>query len=104
MDDADLFEVSAKAKAKLEDAFAGRAPKPMRVDIVLGACGGQRLELTLDKLRPSDHVFQADGFTFVMEEELVEEAAPFRVDVGRVGFVVHSRLRCGARECGDCLQ
>ena len=100
----DFFEVSADAGTRLAQAFGEGERKPLRVSVVLGPCGGQRLGLSIDRPRPADQTFDVDGFTFLVEQDLVEEAAPFRVDVGRVGYVIYSRLRCGARECGDCLQ
>lgn len=100
----DMFEITQDAKARLDSLFENRKRIPMRVEILMGPCGGNRLNLSLDKPRPDDHYYEVDGYTFIVEPEVVEQAAPFRLAVGRVGFVVFSRLKCGARECGDCLQ
>lgn len=60
--------------------------------------------LALDEQRDGDEAFEVNGFNFVVDKELFEQAKPLTVDMTYMGFQVHSNLQLGGGGCssGSC--
>ena len=60
--------------------------------------------MSLDEAREEDKVFEEDGITFVMDEQLFEQAKPVNIDfittAGGSGFSITSGLPGGS--CSAC--
>lgn len=56
--------------------------------------------MALDEPRDTDEVLDISGYTFVIEKDLIEKAAPFTVDMTYMGFAISSRLELGGGGCG----
>jgi hypothetical protein len=56
--------------------------------------------LALDEPKDSDDLFDAGGYTFIVDKELSSQAGPMRVDMTYMGFSVQSSLELGAGGCG----
>jgi Fe-S cluster assembly iron-binding protein IscA len=61
--------------------------------------------MALDEPNENDEVFEKDGFTFLIEKKLLQDAQPIRVDylitAGGEGFVINSGLKKSS-DCGGC--
>jgi iron-sulfur cluster assembly protein len=60
--------------------------------------------LALDESKDTDDVFDADGYSFVVDKELMTKAQPITVDLSYMGFQVNSSLELGGGGCssGSC--
>jgi hypothetical protein len=56
--------------------------------------------LALDESKDTDDVFDADGYTFVVDKELMTKAQPITVDLSYMGFQINSSLELGGG-CGS---
>jgi Fe-S cluster assembly iron-binding protein IscA len=57
--------------------------------------------LALDEPKDSDDVFDTDGYSFIVDKDLMEKAKPVTVDLSYMGFQVHSSLELGGGGCGS---
>lgn len=61
--------------------------------------------MSLDEARDGDKTFKEDGITFIIDEQLLEEAKPINIDyidsVRGAGFAITSNLSVGAA-CSTC--
>jgi hypothetical protein len=60
----------------------------------------------LDEERDQDEVMEAEGFSFMMDKELYDQAKPLTLDFNQMGFDVKSRLELpdasgGCSSCGS---
>ncbi len=98
-----MFEISETAKQQVADYFQGKEIEPIRVFLNQGGCSGPSLALALDELKENDNSFEIDGFTFVIDKTLMEQAQPVRVDFLGTGFKIDSSLKLeGAGGCSGC--
>ena len=87
-----MFVLNPAAKEQLDMHFNGKDKEPIRIYLASG-CGGPRLGLALDEKKDSDNVFEVEGYSFLMENDLFEQAKPVTVafDQG-MGFTVQSSI------------
>jgi iron-sulfur cluster assembly accessory protein len=104
-----MFEVTELATEKIREFFKTRdAVSPMRVFIAGMGCSGPQLGISLDEKNDSDEVFEENGFTFLVEKALLDEAKPIKLDYivtpQGEGFYISSALMraddCGGGDCG----
>jgi Fe-S cluster assembly iron-binding protein IscA len=95
-----MVSLSNTARAELDNYFADKQKAPIRVYLNKGSCCGPSLTLALDEARDGDDVFDLDGYTFVVEKELMAMASPISVDMTDYGFAVSSSLQLGGGSCG----
>jgi Fe-S cluster assembly iron-binding protein IscA len=99
-----MFDLKPAAKLQLDSHFNGKEAEPIRIYLASG-CGGARLGLALDEKKPGDQVFEVEGYSFLMEEALFEEAKPVTVDFDQqMGFAVQSSMKFpeGGGGCSSC--
>ncbi len=101
-----MFTLQSSAKEQLDEHFKGKNTEPIRVYLASG-CGGPRLELALDEKKDGDQVFEVDGYSFLMEAPLFEQAKPVTVLFDEnTGFTVQSSMvfpeggGCSSCGCG----
>jgi iron-sulfur cluster assembly protein len=62
--------------------------------------------MSLDEAKEGDKIFKEDGITFIIEEELFEQAKPINIDFidsdRGSGFSITSSLSTGASCDGGC--
>lgn len=80
------------AQATLTLSFQDRERLPLRVFMSFMYDGGPRLDVAPDVPTAADTVCQVDGWTIVVNSQLLKQAAPLSIDVGPQGFLVHSAL------------
>ena len=56
--------------------------------------------LALDEPGENDQTTDIDGFSFVVDKELMAQAAPIHIDLNYAGFTVSSSLQLGGS--GGC--
>jgi len=99
-----MFVLNPAAKEQLDMHFGDKDKEPIRIYLSSG-CGGPRLGLALDDKKATDQVFEVDGYSFVMETALFEEAKPVTVTFDQnMGFAVQSSLVFPASKggCSSC--
>jgi Fe-S cluster assembly iron-binding protein IscA len=96
-----MFELTPPARTELDAYFAGKDKSPIRVFLSPGGCAGPRLALALDDAGEKDAVFDADGYSFCMDNELYNAAKNVRVDFSEMGFTVESELAAGEGGCAS---
>jgi iron-sulfur cluster assembly protein len=95
-----MVTVTETAKAQLDAYFAENPKAPIRIFLSSGSCAGPQLSLALDEPKDSDDVFDVNGYSIVVDKELLEEAKPLTVEFGGAGFAVQSSLKLGGGGCG----
>ncbi|MBO4317509.1 MAG: IscA/HesB family protein [Mailhella sp.] len=104
-----MIRLSQNAVNELTAFFADKEKTPVRIYLAPGGCHGPRLGLALDEPTDDDHSEVADGFTFVVSKDLLEQIGGVTIDVSYFGFtvepdkplpVVESSGCCGS--CGSC--
>lgn len=95
-----MFTLTDSAKAQLDSYFADKEKSSIRIFLSNGGCSGPRLSLALDDPTDSDDVFPVEGYSFLVEKELMAKAAPLTVDLSPMGFEIASSLELGGGGCG----
>ena len=96
-----MVSLTDSARAELDNYFADKQKTPIRVYLNKGGCCGPSLTLALDEARDNDDVFDLNGYTFVVDKELIAMASPISVDMTDYGFSVGSSLQLGGGSCGS---
>lgn len=87
-----MFVLNPAAKEQLDMHFNGKDKESIRIYLASG-CGGPRLGLALDDTKDSDQVFEIEGYSFLMENDLFEQAKPVTVTFDQgMGFAVQSSI------------
>lgn len=98
-----MFTLTQEAKKQLDSYFADKEKSPIRIFLASGGCSGPSLSLALDDPKDSDDVFPVEGYTFLVEKELMAKAKPVTVDLSYMGFEVRSSMQFeSGGGCGSC--
>ncbi len=81
-----MLEITKSATDKIAEYFKDKDISPVRIFLLAGGCGLPSLALDLDEQKDTDHVFEIDGFQFIVDKEFMKEAEPIKVDFTRSGF------------------
>jgi iron-sulfur cluster assembly protein len=57
--------------------------------------------MALDEPKETDHVFEVNGFSFIIEKDFYEKAKPVKVDFLGYGFKIDSSIEFDA-SCTSC--
>jgi Fe-S cluster assembly iron-binding protein IscA len=98
-----MIELTDSAKEVLDQHFEGKEKEPIRIFVTSG-CGGARLAMGLDTAKEEDEKFDVNGYEFVVDKELYEQAKPLKVDLTPIGIDISSSLVFEQTEgsCGSC--
>ena len=100
-----MFEVTEKANEMISKFFEGKDEvNPIRIFLSQGGWSGPSLGMALDEPKDDDEIVKNNGFTFLINKELYEQAKPINVDFvdsgwGQ-GFSISSNLQLGGGGCG----
>jgi Fe-S cluster assembly iron-binding protein IscA len=94
-----MVTVTQPAKTQLDVYFAENEKAPIRI-FLSNSCAGPKLALALDEPKDSDDIFEVEGYSFVVDKELLAEAKPLAVDFACSGFSVDSSLKLEGGGCG----
>ncbi len=88
-----MLVLTETAREEIEKYFADKEKAPIRIFLASGGCSGPSLSLALDEPADTDEKGEVEGFTFIMNKELYDEAKPLTLDMGPMGFQVLSSLQ-----------
>jgi iron-sulfur cluster assembly protein len=81
-----MLEITKSATDKIAEYLKDREVTPIRIFLLSGGCGLPSLAMDLDEPKDTDHVFDIDGFQFIIDKEFMKEAEPIKVDFTGFGF------------------
>jgi Fe-S cluster assembly iron-binding protein IscA len=102
-----MLQVTKSAIEKISEYFTDKELKPIRIFLLEGGCAPSSLALDVDEIKDADTVIEIDGFQFLVDEDLMREVAPIKVDYNRMsGFQFDCELEfedtCSVCMSGDC--
>lgn len=99
-----MLEVTEKANEMIKKFFEDKdEPSPIRIFLSQGGWSGPSLGMALDEPKDDDEIVKDNGFTYLINKELFEQAKPINVDfidsgMGQ-GFSISSKMQMGGGEC-----
>lgn len=99
-----MLTLNQEARDILRAYFEGKEITPLRVYLA-GGCSGPHLALALDDRLDTDEALEVDGFTFLVDKDLLEEAKPLSIEASPMGgFEITSSLALDniGGGCGAC--
>lgn len=96
-----MFEITKAATDKLAEYLKDLEFTAIRIFLHAGGCGGPSLVMGLDEPKDTDHVFEVNGFKFLIDKELMKDAQPIKVDFSEFGFQFDCALEF-EEECSAC--
>jgi len=105
-----MVELTDSARTELDGYFAEHDKACIRIFLASGGCSGPRLALALDEPAETDEKYVCNGYDFIVDKSLAQEAGTMTVDMTYMGFQVHSDLKipqgggcgCGSSAEGAC--
>ena len=58
--------------------------------------------MALDESNDNDEVFDVEGFSYIVNKNLLEKASPIKVDFSNYGFRLDCAIDFGPGGCGGC--
>ena len=92
------------ARTELDAYFADKEKSAVRVYLAPGGCSGPRLALALDEAGDDDTSCEANGYTFVVNKNLLESITSATISMTEMGFMVtpETPLPNAGGGCGGC--
>ena len=97
-----MLEVTPRASQLIREHFKDGEKKPIRLFVKLGGCGIRSFGVALEGPRESDHVFEIDGFQYVVDKMLLKRFQPIKVDSDGYGFRISGSGIAPHHGCGNC--
>lgn len=97
-----MLEITDSARQELDAFFQDKEKSPVRVFLANGGCSGPQLALALDDQSDSDDVFDKDGYTILVNKDLMLLAQNIKIDFDHLGFSIDSELQLGGGGCAGC--
>ena len=101
-----MLEVTEKANEMIKKFFEDKEEaNPIRIFLSQGGWSGPSLGMALDEPKDDDEIVKDNGFTYLINKELFEQAKPINVDfvdsgMGQ-GFSISSKLEMGGGGCSS---
>ncbi|WP_319759339.1 iron-sulfur cluster biosynthesis family protein [Maridesulfovibrio sp.] len=98
-----MLKITEKAKEVLDQHFEGKEKETVRIYLA-SACSGTRLALGIDSAKDGDETINLEGYDFVVDKELLEQAKPMVIDLTPMGIEISSSLVLEEAQgsCGSC--
>ncbi|XPV74769.1 MAG: hypothetical protein ACNI27_08965 [Desulfovibrio sp.] len=98
-----MITLSDSAIEQLTAYFAGNAVQPMRITVMpAGRCPNPVFNIVINEMKPTDVEIDAQGFKFIMDATLYEEAAPLHVDIAEDRVIIQSDYPLPHNGCPGC--
>jgi Fe-S cluster assembly iron-binding protein IscA len=81
-----MFQVTPLATRQMAKYFEGREITPVRILYNSGGCGPSSFAMALDEPNDSDEIFEIEGFTYLLNRQMLTEMQPITVDFKTIGF------------------
>lgn len=94
-----MIEITPSVTEQLDNYFQDKEKAPIRVYLAAG-CGGESLSLALDTELETDLTKEIDGYTFLVDKELSQQAGAIKMDMTPEGFAITSEVQVGGGGCG----
>ena len=96
-----MIDVTSAAQEQVQAYFTDKEIMPVRIFVTSG-CGGSQLAMALDEKKDTDSAYAYNGVEYIMDQELLEQAQPVRIDYSGKGFSLESSLNLssGCSSCG----
>ena len=75
-----MFEITKAATDKLSEYLKDMEYTAIRIFLHAGGCGGPSLVMGLDEPKDTDHVFEVNGYKFLIDKDFMNDAQPIKVD------------------------
>ena len=76
-----MFEITASASEKIKKLVKERQDiPPIRIIVSRGGCCDSVFSIGFDESRKGDEVFEYDGFTYVIDKNLLNQKEPMKID------------------------
>ena len=96
-----MVEVTESATQQIAEYFKDKEISPIRIFLNAGGWGGPSLAMALDEPKDTDHVYDIDGFTYIIDKVFAKEAQPIRIDFSEMGFRLDSAIKFNS-DCSSC--
>lgn len=96
------LSVTARATKLIASFFKDKKKKPVRIFVQLGGCGIRNFGVALENPKPSDRVYEIDGYTYVINKKLLRFVQPITFDSDGVGFRISGSGIYPSQGCGAC--
>lgn len=96
-----MLTLTEEAKKEFDAYFDGKEAASIRIYLAQGGCSGPRLGLALDEPTKDDTTFEQGGYTFCVNNALMEQAKGITIDCSAMGFALTSTVPF-APEGGGC--
>ncbi len=97
-----MLEITAKAAISIREGLRGKTTLPIRIFLTIGGCGMQSFGISPEARRPADAVFEHDGFTYVVEQRILKQYGPIKIDSDGISFRLSGKGISPLTGCGTC--
>ncbi len=97
-----MLEVTEKAQKQIAEYFKDKEISPIRIFLDSGGWGGPSFNMALDESKDSDEIFEIGNHPYVIDKELITEAAPVKVDFTDMGYKIDTNMVMPESGCGGC--
>jgi Fe-S cluster assembly iron-binding protein IscA len=97
-----MITVTPKATQLLTNYFKKNKTEPVRIFVKMGGCGMRSLGVALEGAEKSDDVFHIDGFTYIVDHQLLQKIQPITVDSDGTCFRLSGKGLHPPNGCGSC--
>ncbi len=97
-----MLKVTEKAQQEIAEYFKDKERTPIRIFLNSGGWGGPSFTMALDEPKDSDETFEIGNHPYVIDKELLAEAAPVIVDFGGMGYKIDTGMVMPESGCGGC--
>ena len=97
-----MIQITAAADKAMHELFHEKEQGAVRISILTGSCGIRFFGITIAEARRNDQRYQIDGFTYLVEPDIIENYAPLKVDSDGFSFRISGGGILPPSACGTC--
>jgi len=76
-----MIEVTEEAQEKIDNYLQENSVQaPIRIQVAEGCCEGPYLAMVVDEIKEGDNTYKANGVTYVIAKDLMEQLGPITID------------------------
>ena len=97
-----MIKVTAKANQAIDEYFSDKKQSSIRIFLKMGGCGIRSFGITFGEANPSDLAFNVSGYTYIVENSLLEQYGPIKIDSDGFSFRLSGNGIYPPFGCGTC--